>query len=126
MTEPNYASYLKIDPLLRLQVPLSDPPEHDEMLFIIIHQVYELWFKLMLHEMEKIRLDLSADDLFGAGATIKRVRTVMKTLVGQLDILETMTPIAFSAFREWLKTASGRNACLRACAFESLPREHEP
>ena len=107
MTEPNYASYLKIDPLLRLQDPLSDPPEHDEMLFIIIHQVYELWFKLMLHEMEKIRLDLSANDLFGAGATIKRIRTVMKTLVGQLDILETMTPIAFSAFRERLKTASG-------------------
>jgi len=106
-TEPNYASYLKVDPLLGLQEPLSEPPEHDEMLFIIIHQVYELWFKLILHELEKVRAGLSAGGLFGACTTIKRVRTVMKTLVGQLDILETMTPMSFSAFRDRLQTASG-------------------
>ena len=102
-----YQSYLKIPELLGLQEPLSDPPEHDEMLFIVIHQVYELWFKLLLHEIQKIQRDFSRNDLFGAIATWKRARTVMKTLVGQLDILETMSPMSFSAFRERLETASG-------------------
>jgi len=102
-----YASYLKLDRLLDLQEPRSDPPEHDEHLFIIIHQVYELWFKLLIHEVEKIKGDFSGNDLFGAIATFKRVRTVMKTLVGQLDILETMTPMSFASFRDRLETASG-------------------
>ena len=70
------------------------------MLFIVIHQVYELWFKLLLHELDKIARDFAANDLFGAIATFKRVRTIMKTLVGQLDILETMTPMSFSGFRD--------------------------
>jgi tryptophan 2,3-dioxygenase len=103
----NYANYLKLDQLLSLQEPRSKPAEHDEMLFIVIHQVYELWFKLLLHELEGIRRDFSANDLFHAIAGFKRVRTVMKTLVGQLDILETMTPMSFSGFRERLETASG-------------------
>jgi tryptophan 2,3-dioxygenase len=103
----NYANYLKLDQLLNLQEPRSKPAEHDEMLFIVIHQVYELWFKLLLHELEGIRGDFSANDLFHAIAGFKRVRTVMKTLVGQLDILETMTPMSFSGFRERLETASG-------------------
>jgi len=102
-----YLTYLKIPELLDLQEPKSDPPEHDEMLFIVIHQVYELWFKLLLHELGKIARDLSANDLFGTIATLKRARTVMKTLVGQLDVLETMTPMSFSGFRERLETASG-------------------
>ncbi len=103
----NYESYLKLDRLLDLQEPRSAPPEHDETLFIVIHQVYELWFKLLLHEFEKIKVDFSANDLFSALAGFKRVRTVMKTLVGQLDILETMTPMSFSGFRDRLETASG-------------------
>jgi tryptophan 2,3-dioxygenase len=102
-----YASYLHLDQLLRLQTPRSEPEEHDELLFIVIHQVYELWFKLLLHELEKAKRDLSAGDVFGAVATFKRLRTVMKTLVGQLDILETMTPISFTAFRDRLETSSG-------------------
>ena len=102
-----YLEYLKIPELLRLQEPLSDPPEHDELLFIVIHQVYELWFKLLLQELEKIERNFSQDDLFGAIATWKRARTILKTLVGQLDILETMTPMSFTAFRERLETASG-------------------
>ncbi len=102
-----YDRYLKVTELLDLQKPLSDPPEHDEMLFIVIHQVYELWFKLLLHELSKAHRDLAANDLFGAVATVRRARTIMKTLVGQLDILETMTPLSFSAFRERLATASG-------------------
>jgi tryptophan 2,3-dioxygenase len=103
----NYPKYLKLDQLLSLQEPLSDPAEHDEMLFIVIHQVYELWFKLLLHELEQIKRDFSSNELFRAIAGFKRIRTVMKTLVGQLDILETMTPNSFSGFRDRLETASG-------------------
>jgi tryptophan 2,3-dioxygenase len=102
-----YGSYLQLEKLLELQRPRSSPPEHDEMLFIVIHQVYELWFKLLLHEFEKIKSNFSNNDLFGAIHTFKRVRTVMKTLVGQLDILETMTPMSFLAFRDRLERASG-------------------
>ena len=105
--ELTYASYLQVRALLELQVPRSEPPEHDEALFIIIHQVYELWFKLLLHELDKISHDLSDNDVYGAIHTFKRVRTVMKTLVGQLDILETMTPMSFTAFRDRLDRASG-------------------
>ena len=102
-----YQDYLRLEQLLALQKPRSQPAEHDEMLFIVIHQVYELWFKLVLHELEKIQADLRAGDLFAAIATFKRVRTVLKTLVGQLDILETMTPLSFASFRDRLDTASG-------------------
>jgi tryptophan 2,3-dioxygenase len=102
-----YANYLDLEKLLTLQNPRSTPPEHDEVLFIIIHQTYELWFKQLLHEFEKIKRDFSAGDLFGAIHTFKRVRTTMKTLVQQVDILETMTPTSFSSFRDRLETASG-------------------
>jgi tryptophan 2,3-dioxygenase len=102
-----YSGYLKLDQLLALQEPLSDPVEHDEMLFIIIHQVHELWFKQLLHELEKVRRDLKAGDLYGGIATFKRARTVMKTLVGQVDILETLTPLQFNSFRARLETSSG-------------------
>ncbi len=113
-----YGSYLKVPELLRLQQPLSAPEEHDEMLFIVIHQVYELWFKLLLHEVDRGKRDLSAGDLFGAIARFKRLRTVMKTLVGQLDILETMTPLQFNTFRARLDTASGfQSAQFRALEF---------
>jgi tryptophan 2,3-dioxygenase len=107
MSDLTYASYLKLNELLDLQQPRSTPPEHDEMLFIVIHQVYELWFKEMLHEVEKVKRDFTGNDLYGAIHTFKRLRTIMKTLVQQLDILETMTPMSFSAFRDRLDTASG-------------------
>lgn len=107
MSSLTYASYLKLERLLGLQEPKSAPAEHDELLFIVIHQVYELWFKQVLHELEKIRRDFSAGDLFGSVASWKRVRMIVKTLVGQLDVLETMTPMSFMAFRERLETASG-------------------
>jgi tryptophan 2,3-dioxygenase len=102
-----YSRYLKLEELLALQAPASDPPEHDETLFIVIHQVYELWFKLMLHELEKVKRDYSAGDLFGAISTWKRIRMVLKTLVAQIDVLETMTPMSFLTFRDRLDTASG-------------------
>jgi Tryptophan 2,3-dioxygenase (vermilion) len=104
-----YASYLDLEKLLTLQKPRSSPPEHDEMLFIIIHQTYELWFKQLLHEFEKIKRDFSAGDLFGAIHSFKRTRTIMKTLVAQVDILETMTPSSFSSFRDRLETAPDFN-----------------
>jgi tryptophan 2,3-dioxygenase len=102
-----YADYLKLNQLLTLQQPRSSPPEHDETLFIVIHQVYELWFVQLLHEFGKIRADLTAGDLYGAIHSFKRCRTIMKTLVGQIDILETMTPMSFTSFRDRLETASG-------------------
>ncbi|CAN5541345.1 tryptophan 2,3-dioxygenase family protein [soil metagenome] len=107
MAHLNYSTYLKLDELLKQQIAQSDPAEHDEMLFIVIHQTYELWFKLILHEFEKIKHDFSSNDLYGAIASFRRVRTVMKTLVGQVDILETMTPMSFTSFRDRLDTSSG-------------------
>jgi tryptophan 2,3-dioxygenase len=102
-----YASYLELDRLLELQRPLSEGPEHDEMLFIVIHQTYELWFKQILHEVDRLHELFAAGDTARAGHTLKRIRTILKTLVGQVDILETMTPLEFLAFRDRLETASG-------------------
>lgn len=102
-----YSSYLKLPALLDMQQPQSDPPEHDEMLFIVIHQVYELWFKLVLHEFGKLERDLNSGDLWGGLHTLKRVRMVLKTLVQQLDVLETMTPRSFASFRDRLESSSG-------------------
>jgi tryptophan 2,3-dioxygenase len=107
MNDLTYVSYLKISDLLQLQKAQSDPEEHDELLFIVIHQVYELWFKLMLHELEKVRDDMGRGDLWPAVATWKRLRTIMKTLVEQVDIVETLTPMSFGSFRDRLDTASG-------------------
>ncbi len=105
--ELTYSSYLKLDQLLNLQVPRSRPEEHDELLFILVHQAYELWFKLQLHELVKIKQDFSANHLYGAIATFKRTRTIMKTMVEQVDIVETLTPLSFSSFRDRLENASG-------------------
>lgn len=102
-----YSTYLHLEELLKLQRPRSQPEEHDETLFIVTHQVYELWFKLQLHEFEKIRRDFQANDLYGAIATFKRARTIMKVMVEQVDILETLTPMSFNSFRDRLETASG-------------------
>jgi tryptophan 2,3-dioxygenase len=114
-----YASYLHLDTLLQLQEPRSTPPEHDEMLFIIVHQTYELWFKLLLHEFDKIKSDFVNGALFEAIATFKRARTIMKVLVEQIDIVETLTPMSFSSFRDRLDTASGfQSAQFRELEFQ--------
>ena len=102
-----YASYLRIDELLALQVPRSDGPEHDEHLFIVIHQVYELWFKQVLHELAAIQRVLEAGDTDAALHLLNRVLKIMKTLVAQVDVLETMTPLQFLSFRGRLESASG-------------------
>ncbi len=102
-----YSSYLKLDALLSLQRPLSDGPEHDEMLFIVIHQVYELWFKEMLHELDYLKALLGRQDAPRALHTLKRVLTILKVVVAQIDVLETMTPLEFLSFRERLESGSG-------------------
>src|SRR5204863_3241323 len=101
---PAYSDYLKLDRLLALQEPGAD---HDEMLFIIIHQTYELWFKEILHELDYLRTLLASDDLPRAGHAMKRVLTILKVLVAQVDILETMTPLEFLSFRARLEAGSG-------------------
>ncbi len=113
-----YSSYLRIDELLQLQSPRSDGPEHDETLFIIIHQVYELWFKQILHELGALSRALDGGETGAALTTLKRVLTIFKTLVAQVDILETMSPLSFNAFRTRLEAASGfQSAQFRALEF---------
>ena len=102
-----YASYLRVDELLALQQPRSAGPEHDELLFIVIHQVYELWFKELLHELDRVRVLLEADEPHRTQHVLKRILTILKVLVAQIDILETMTPLEFLSFRERLEAASG-------------------
>jgi tryptophan 2,3-dioxygenase len=102
-----YISYLKVDELLELQQPVSDGPEHDEMLFIVIHQTYELWFKQLLHEAAALQSALEAGDTHRSLALLGRIRTIMKTCVAQIDILETMTPLQFNSFRGFLQSSSG-------------------
>jgi len=102
-----YTSYLRIHELLELQVPRSEPAEHDETLFIIIHQTYELWFKQVLHECNHLIAALGKNEAATARHTFKRILTILKTLVGQVDILETMTPMEFTSFRARLESASG-------------------
>ena len=102
-----YGSYLKIDELLALQQPESNPVEHDELLFIIIHQVYELWFKEVLHELDEMVDHLNDDRPALSGHQLKRVLKIFKTLISQLDVLETMTPLEFTSFRSFLANSSG-------------------
>jgi tryptophan 2,3-dioxygenase len=103
----SYNSYLAIDELLGLQRPLSEGPEHDEMLFIIIHQTYELWFKQLIHEFTAAQQSLEDGDTHRSLAILGRIRTILKVCVTQIDILETMTPLQFNAFRGYLASSSG-------------------
>lgn len=102
-----YASYLELDQLLSVQHPRSAGPEHDEMLFIVIHQVYELWFKQLLHEADHLINLFQQNERHRILHTMRRILTIFKTLVSQIDILETMTPLEFLSFRGRLESASG-------------------
>jgi tryptophan 2,3-dioxygenase len=105
-SEPlTYTSYLRLPELLSCQSPRT--AEHDELLFVIIHQVYELWFKQILHETAMLQLRLEEGNAAGALHTARRIAKILKTIVGQLDVLETMTPRQFAAFRPELGTSSG-------------------
>jgi ribonuclease HI len=119
-----YAGYLRINDLLRLQHPLT-PEAHDELLFVIVHQSYELWFKLMLHELAKAQTELEADRPQGALAPLKRIAAIDRLLLEHLDVLETMGPDGFLEFRDPLAPASGfQSSQFRAIESES-PRLYD-
>jgi tryptophan 2,3-dioxygenase len=101
----NYTSYLALDELLGAQRPRSD--EHDEILFIIVHQVYELWFKELLHELAYLQRLLEEGRGPQALGTFKRILTILKLVVAQIDVIETLTPVQFLNFRDRLESASG-------------------
>jgi tryptophan 2,3-dioxygenase len=100
-----YGRYLALDELLAAQRPRSD--EHDELLFIVVHQVYELWFKQLLHELTYLQARLEDGDTAHALHTLQRILTILKVVVAQIDVLETMTPRQFTSFRARLAAASG-------------------
>ena len=102
-----YYEYLKLDQILEIQKPKSPGSDHDEILFIVIHQAYELWFKEILHELDYLKKLLLNNDLPRSLHTMKRILTILKVLVHQTDILETMTPLEFLTFRDRLESASG-------------------
>jgi tryptophan 2,3-dioxygenase len=103
----SYNKYLRVQDLINLQDCLSDPAHHDELLFITVHQAYELWFKQVLHELDAAIMFLGEDRLPAATRAIKRIVEIEKLLVQQIHILESMTPISFLAFRDQLNPASG-------------------
>src|ERR1700749_3668419 len=103
----SYNKYLRVPDLINLQDCLSEPAHHDELLFITVHQAYELWFKQILHEIDAAIALLGQDRLPAATRAIKRIVEIEKLLLNQIHILETMTPISFLAFRDELNPASG-------------------
>lgn len=102
-----YNRYLKVRELKNLQYCQSNPAHHDEPLFIIIHQTYELWFKLILHEIDEVVIRLKADKVRRATFFLRRISAIMKVLVNQIHVLETMSPHDFLGFRNKLNPASG-------------------
>ena len=102
-----YGSYLRIDELLNQQQPQAVPAAHDELLFITIHQVYELWFNQLLHELTAARDGMFAGDTYTPRVRLERCHVIARVLVAQVDVLETMAPQDFLAFREQLAPASG-------------------
>lgn len=136
-----YSDYLRVPALTSLQHPRSSPPHHDELLFIIIHQTYELWFKLLLHELDAVVANLCAaaehpgsrDEVYEAARLLRRCTEVARVLVEQFTILETMLPTHFLAFRDVLRPASGFQSeqfheleFLCGLKDEKLLRLHEP
>src|SRR4051812_12435952 len=103
----SYGSYLRVKELLEQQVLVSDPAAHDELLFITVHQVYELWFKQMLHELTAARDRMLAGDAYLPRKALQRVHVIERVLIQQVQVLETMTPQDFLAFRAHLSPASG-------------------
>src|SRR5215218_72997 len=103
----SYGDYLRLDLLLAAQQPQSDPPQHDELLFIVQHQTSELWLKLMVHELRSARSLLASDDLSPALKRLARVKHVQRVLTGQWSVLATMTPSEYALIRPFLATSSG-------------------
>jgi tryptophan 2,3-dioxygenase len=103
----DYKGYLKIDELLQLQQPLANPTSHDETLFIVVHQVFELWFRLLLHEIDKVFQLLDEGDVIESERLIRRLTSIVRLFIPKLSVLETMLPSDFIQFRDRLKPASG-------------------
>jgi len=107
LSEVSYPTYLELDALLALQHPRSDPEHPDELLFIIVHQSSELWFKLILHELDRLCAVMAASDVLGSIESLNRVNGLMRIVTAQLHALETLSPRQFSQFRTNLGTSSG-------------------
>jgi len=105
--EVTYGSYLALEELLRLQRPRSSPEHPDELLFIIVHQASELWFKLIIHELSALIGLMEANDTLGALTSVKRVNALVHIVTSQLSALETLPPQRFAQFRGYLGTSSG-------------------
>ena len=103
----SYGSYLKVPELLSQQQLLSDPPAHDELLFIVVHQVFELWFKELIFELVSVREAMLAADIHRARHLLRRVNSIERVLIEQVEVLETMSPQDFLEFRTHLAPASG-------------------
>src|ERR1044072_8028902 len=112
----SYNKYLRVADLIGLQECLSEPAHHDELLFITIHQTYELWFKQILHETDAAIAQMKEDRAVAASRSTNRVVVIEKILVNQIHILETMTPISFLAFRDELNPAS----CFQSMQFREI------
>jgi tryptophan 2,3-dioxygenase len=136
-----YGAYLRVSELIKLQQPQSEPPHHDELLFIVIHQTFELWFKQLLHELDAVVANLRAwtthpdsrDEIYEAARLLRRCTEIARVLVEQFTILETMLPTHFLAFRGKLRPASGfQSEQFREIEFlcglkdEKMLRYHEP
>jgi tryptophan 2,3-dioxygenase len=102
-----YGGYLRLDRLLSAQQPLSNPPHHDEMLFIIQHQTSELWLKLLIHELGAAQVHLRNDRVWQFNKGAARCKRVFEQLIGQWSVLETLTPSEYMAFRDVLGPSSG-------------------
>ena len=103
----SYNKYLRVPELIELQTCLSSPAQHDELLFITVHQAYELWFKQILHEIDAAIALMKEDGAAEAAQALRRVVEIEKLLIAQIHILETMTPVRFLGFRDELNPASG-------------------
>jgi tryptophan 2,3-dioxygenase len=103
----SYGDYLRLDTLLSAQQPLSDPPQHDELLFIIQHQTSELWLKLLIHELRSARALLTTDELGPALKRLARVKHIQHTLTDQWSVLATLTPSEYAQIRPFLASSSG-------------------
>ena len=123
--ELNYTSYLALDELLSLQRPRSSPEHPDELLFIVVHQASELWFKLIIHELEGLKSQLDANDTLGALSALKRVNALVRIVTAQLNALETLPPQRFAQFRGYLGTSSGSQS-VQFRAIEAMSGLRDP
>ncbi len=123
--ELNYPTYLALEELLQLQRPRSKPEHPDELLFIIVHQASELWFKLILHELDGLIALLEAKDTLGAVTSVRRVNALVHIVTAQLSALETLPPQRFAQFRGYLGTSSGSQS-VQFRAIEAMSGMRDP